>query len=446
MYKYKIPDFLGGINRGLDESFIERNQAYDLSNIDNLNGTLRRCKGYQKVSTAGLTGRIMSLMPFYRTNGQRELLCATNDGIYKLDNGTWTKLKATTNGSFDYINYQFSSVDYLIMTNGTDYPMKYDGTSVTTLKNAPKGKYIDLHYERVWITGGTNINRVHFSKDMDPEIWTEELQAGFVDKPTFDGEGITGIKTFMDKPFILKRNALFYIYGTTPTEYYIGEAYGSKGTVNNDTVQDCMNAILFLGDDGIYSFNGTTIENISNNIKPYLEGITDVSKVKAVYFDNKYIISIPYQSIENNLVFEYSFLTGNWTKKDIQATCFAKYDGELYFGDINGNVYKFDDSDTFAGKDINSYWQTGYTDLGYPDQVKDLEMAYLSMKGDGAFFIEVNIDKKTVVREVRPQSTFSIIPIRIKGRGRILNVKLYNSSGSPFEVKHFLLKFDVEED
>src|SRR5690606_30785405 len=115
-------------------------------------GVLEVTKGFQKFKPKPVPGGIASLMVYHSHNvfggTDRILLAASNSNIYRWDDDSsnWVSIKSgLTTGRFDFINFHKGVDDIIIMTNGRDPVLKFDGKNVANLGgNPPKGTSIGL--------------------------------------------------------------------------------------------------------------------------------------------------------------------------------------------------------------------------------------------------------------------------------------------------------------
>jgi hypothetical protein len=196
-----IQSFEKGINQSRDKQIISFGEAYDARNCDIKKGTLKRCTGSSAVNTNVYTGNNIDILMKYFVNNSGTIMVGSGSSLYKYANNSFTKITDVSSMDMDYLNYQIKDKEILIFANGSDDIRKYDGTTVSVLKNrgevhgengnslgwmdadgtvksseslctgkVPKGKYVELHKERLWISGiVAEPNSIYFSAPYDPE-------------------------------------------------------------------------------------------------------------------------------------------------------------------------------------------------------------------------------------------------------------------------------------
>lgn len=473
MPEFLIPNFLGGINRQVNEFLLKPNEAKNAQNCKIDDGSLSSCNGFIPYSTAAVNSNIGTLIAFYK-DGIGQLLIAAGGNIYKLDGNSFTQIASGfTSNYFDYINFKVEN-DMLIFGNGINNTMVYDGTSFRDLKHdgkssadsetnkAPKLSMIELHYERVWGAGdAANPDRVYFSTSnvngFDPDDWTSPTtegeanqHGGFIECPTFDGGKIIGLKVIFNDVLIFKNKNIFKIFGTYPGNYEKVQVYSTKGAIADKSIVTANNIAFFMSTDGIYAYNGTSTDIISEKIKDVFNNLNKSCLDKAVgfFYKNKYILAVPEgNSTVNNLIIEYNTIDKNFMLyRGIEVSSFIELNDELLFTNSSGFIYVYGEGDNFNSQLINAFWETGYSDLGSPNAKKNLEYVYFTGSGSGDIKLSCITEKGTKEKIVTLKSTDSVYKVKLKNKGRLLALKFENVNGSKFNIKSVRAIMDLDED
>ena len=213
MNSFYIHNFAGGVNQSRNASFIRLNESPNSYNVDTEDGLLSTCKGYTKYSQHKVNSPINAIGGNYVGNSG-VIMLASNNNIYKLTSSGMTSILSNYNTSdFDFINFEVKGEKAFIFANGVDNLKAYNGTTVRTLLNrrpvydentgelkhyvdangdihqsestiktyAPKGKFIEMYKDRVFIAGDAeNPNRVYYStagvNGADVEDWTYPIE------------------------------------------------------------------------------------------------------------------------------------------------------------------------------------------------------------------------------------------------------------------------------
>lgn len=455
---YTIAAFQG-YNQMIDEQLLDAGYTHNAQNFVVEDGRLTVTKGNTKFVPEPVPGGIQTLMVFHKNNldgtVSSQLLAASPTNIYKYDNG-WVSIKSgLSSGFFSFINYQKDMTDIIIMSNGIDPMLKYDGNTVSNLiGTAPRARSISLHYERVWATvDRLNPNRVYYSDDLNPENWSSGIdEGGFIELPTWDGGVCIGLSTIFDDVVIFKTYNIWKIQGTHPGEYIKVQVFSSTGAIAERSIVDAGTVAFFLARDGIYIYDGMQTQLISQPIKNIIKNMNRAYADKAVgvFYDNRYILAIPEgDSTENNCIIEYNLNTKQFIiKRGFNVNTFLVYNDRLLFSNNQGYVLEYDKGDTFDGQPIEAYWETPYTNLGMPNVVKRSTELYCTLEklyGD-SLQIDGIFDKKSKSVVVPLPDVKNDKRIRLRCTGRHFRLRFSNVNGSRFSLAIPKLFYDADED
>mgnify|MGYP001217436943 FL=1 len=468
-----IESFHNGVNQELDEQIISINEATVAENCSIEDGNLSLFKGYVKFNEINLPIGDKKLMKFYKNN-EATILIATNNAIYKLnDSGTAYEIISSgyDNNNFNFVNYQIDLDEVTVLTNGVDNVKVYDGTTFRDLKNdgrdstdginnkSPKGKFVELHKERLWISGDSeHPNRLYFSKDFDIDDWTypvDDLEAnqhgGFIDIPTWDGGIVIGMKSLFDDVVVFKNKNVFRIFGTYPGNYNVLQVFNTiEGKILNNTIASVENTAIWTSTEGIHIFNGVNTSLVSNKIKRYFDEINMnyIDKAVAVIHDRKYLLAVPTgSSTENNIIIEYDMKKNSFViKRGINVTSFLSIGDDLLFTNSNGNIFKYGVGNTFDGNPIHSVWETGIIHFDEQNARKILNRIYFKASGTGRIKITCYSERKTVSKEIELTSDMTFYRHRMRNKGRHMKFRFENIGGCDFTIKQpqFMIDFDYD--
>ena len=159
---------------------------------------------------------------------------------------------------------------------------------------------------------------------------TKQLTAGTADF-------IVGLHSFSDDQLLIfNRNSIHTITSTINISQAVTSLVtGEIGCVAKDSIVQVGSNIFFLSDSGIYGASFQDLYNLRGNEVPLSEAIDKTIRLinrdlwqnsSAVYFDNKYYIAVPLDSIdsqgnrvratENNAIIIYNFINKQWESID----------------------------------------------------------------------------------------------------------------------------------
>jgi hypothetical protein len=149
----------GGVNARDSIATIGPDEARRLENmvLDEKGGANKRL-GTQSNGTFGVgADRAISLYTFYRANQVPQVLMHTTGGkLYYTNDPTanpvvWTQIATGLSGTQPFSFETFNSKCYF--TNGVDSYASWDGATYTTFGSAPKGRYIRLWKDTMFVGG-----------------------------------------------------------------------------------------------------------------------------------------------------------------------------------------------------------------------------------------------------------------------------------------------------
>lgn len=248
----------------------------------------------------GIFGRkIARCWIYYRYNytlNRREdeivVLC-DNGAVYTTLLNGGTVFAQTTmsfpDGTASALNYHYNGADILLLFGSSGGMYVYNGETAVYYADVPGFSSVCLHYERIYGATDYGFNRVYFSDDLNPTNWNISLtEAGYISFPD-EGGKVGKVLSFNDYVFIFRDYAIHRLTAYTDlTEYKLTKVFSTSNKIYSDTVQVCGDSIIFVAEDGFYSFDGYTAKKVFSQLFPLIE-----SKKYAVscYFNYKYYLS-----------------------------------------------------------------------------------------------------------------------------------------------------------
>lgn len=290
-----------GFNRGLIDILpaheIPADACSDVLNclFDEKPNTVVKNPGFQLRGPlpSGLVAR--DCFNYTTSQGQQTFLASDGATLYSSPDGvTWTSRRTGLNPAF-FLEFAVYA-DFVYCTNGFDDVFKISSTFVvTTLAALPKGKYIAVKDDRLWIarTSGS-ASGLFFSDIGSPEIYTDNAGAtfpGFNPLSVFevdnnDGQEITAIKPYFSNMFIFKDRSSHLLFGgPLETAYGIQKVHPTLGTIFNRSIQIWNNLLIFLSERGVWTTDGSNFTRISDPIINTFNSIkqTKIRSVRSVF-------------------------------------------------------------------------------------------------------------------------------------------------------------------
>jgi hypothetical protein len=276
--------------------------------------------------------------------------------------------------------------DTMIVFNGADIPVSYDGTNVNVLSAAPRAATCAIYANRTFAacTPGYPA-RLYYSDPLDMTSWPA---INFQDVNPSDGDQIMSLIATSTMFVIIKQHQSYYLAGGTYTgsavEFNIYTA-GSGGTISPWGAIWTPRGFFLLDRDGIWAtdFRKSTlltrkIQNFWNSLNQSLLG-----NAALFYYKNKLIAAVPSENATYNdtlLVYDMSnpkmmpwSIWRNWT-----PACFLSFweRGEwkyVYGSSVSGNVFEMEQADNDSGTPITVTVDTAQLPLIGEDWQKRLK-------------------------------------------------------------------------
>lgn len=435
LYRIHINDFSRGQNSYDLPNIIEANQGQLVKNVAlSRRGRLSKRKGVdlfaQDLGSENWTG-VGRFTP-----------SSTNDFMMVASGGTIHR--STTAASWVTINpgspisvtadKEFIQADkLLIILDGTNYPPYYNGTTYTesleTTASPPITKCGAWFKNYLFLANGSiEHDWIWFSNNLNPIQFTD---GDVLKVNTGDGQEIQWLKPFkLNELIIYKERSIWVldITGTTPLEdWTLQPIIEDIGLIAPRTVVQISNDHWFLSSEpiGVRSLIRTDFDKIkasliSTPIQDIFDGTGDITinrtyihQASAIFFDNKFLLSIPTgTSLINNTVVVFDLITNawylitGWYVEDWQI-----FDNKLYFIDSSdGRVLRafYSNNDIASGPvitngiedassitvGIDMRWESKAFDFESPELYKLADALDIVAESSGDYDFEVftNVD------------------------------------------------------
>ena len=165
--------------------------------------------------------------------------------------------------------------------------------SPTETAAPPKGKLSLIHANRLWIFNNPDYpSRAFYSDDGSHDYFPT---LNYVDIRQNDGDEITLAKNLLGKLVVGKNNTIQKIYteGTPTDDWEISDPFTSVGCHAIYSAVNTPIGIVYLSNNGIYTFNGQTSQLISDQVTPEIRDITTSNYVNVwgEYYKNAYYMT-----------------------------------------------------------------------------------------------------------------------------------------------------------
>lgn len=484
-YTLNIKSFQSGINEYSADGLLKPYEASSAINVKVDDGSFKTTvmpKIFKEYN-----GNLHSLVAFFNANDSTSKLFVGLDKKLKEVDGT---LEYDIAGSrLDYLNFQNADKRVMICTSSDDTPFYLQDGAFKKLLNrrpeyndegeqtgwldangkhfdknkeneittyAPKGDFIELHYDRLWIAGDKeNPDRLYFStagvNGADINDWTApvleaeaNMHGGFIDVRSYDGSKIIGLKVIFNNIVVFKNKCAFKLFGSNPSNYQMIQMFSSNGAIADKSVCVGDNGAFFLNNDGIYFYDGTNVNLISQKIQRTISKMNNnyADKAVGIYSDSKYYIAFPTGNSEkNNCLIEYNTITKAFMVYDIcDVQAIIEYKNKIYLSD-GKNIREL-----FVGDEVlNAKWETPYLDFDKKNTRKLSNYIYFRGKGTGKVRFTCITERKEKTLEVQLTENETLYRKKLKNKGRMMKLKIENIDGS-IEITSPEFMVELDED
>ena len=441
--KLKVSNFAGGVNTQVDENSLPLKCAKLSYNYKMDNGALKTSLGFAPLkfikSISSSEERTMIFQdsitavnnvwfyPYYNNAGTQEsfiLAISADNGVY------YCQIIASTPYIYRYspdiqftsipnaIYYNLNGADVMIMSSKTDGLYVLDIMTHHDIDStAPKISSMCRHYERIFAIDSSDRNRLLFSANMDPTNWDFDIDnAGYIDMNDERG-ALVKVLSFNDYVYIFKEHGISKLsaYGDQ-TEFSISNLFVSSGKIYGNSVCLCGDKIIFLCQDGIYSFNGYSTTKLSLNIENMFKDVQNDNCCSA-YYNGKYYLGLKLNFGDNKQVGCEEYL-GGYTNNalleidlksgdinivrgiDLKALCAVEfqYVNKLvaaFNGEYKNRLGQLSCDGKYFGTALPKEWVSSYSNLGYPNKAKKIKKVSLISKNDCKVTVKTDREEKS---------------------------------------------------
>lgn len=311
--------------------------------------------GVTALFSTTFANRITSLYYFTSGSGEIGILYTTANQLRIVEtNGTGDTnltgaLTLPNNTFWQWITYKDLAIGVNKAASG-DNPVKVSTGAVAAALGGspPKGKYIALWENRVWIVSATEPNQIWGSKLGDPENWTTGTNAAdaiTLDVEIDDGDLISGLFATKDALYIKKTKRIYKIVKidqnkaiTDQTNLRVALHTQTIGCVSPYSIQPILDDVVYLSPQGVASLKlSETVEDFRT--ATYSRNIAELRKINKTTEEipslllpnvNQYMISIP-AAISTRQVDEVYVLDYLNIQQGLDAARWTRFTGMVAF-------------------------------------------------------------------------------------------------------------------
>lgn len=410
---YTVPAPVGGLNGRDPLAEMDANDAYFMDNLyPEANRVVAR-RGSEKAILSALEGPVETLAVYSGAAGE-SLLAWAGTKVYDITTSTPAELS----GSITEPQVQTSmfsnaadNAQWLIIVNGTDTPMGYDGSAISNLTmtgiTSPNDLIDVLAYKgRLFFAADENTNTLGFYYLPSGQIQgaLSYFDLGQVSRL---GGMLMGMATFSDSGsgetpndyiiFITSRGECIVYNGTNPGDstawslvgrYYAAAPIGRKNNFNFNgelillTLDGAIpfSAVRKSGDSQSQGVISAKYGAITTKLGRFLSDFNQYANVQGwqglQYARGGWlVVNVPATASPSGEYYHYvmNASTGSWCRfTDWNGMCFAVFNDRLYFGRFDGYVMLADEGRLDDGNDININVKQAYNYFNTQNDIGNL--------------------------------------------------------------------------
>lgn len=406
-----IPPPVMGVNLATAIDKLQPAEAAQLWNFEfDEYGVIGVPRGDKDLGTPVGSTTVLSAVVFQKEGATTQIIAHFSDGSLRYSTDilttttttTWNTIATGLSTSAPFSFAVWTSVVW--MTNGTDNFRKWDGSTQTTYASAPKGKYLAVWKDSLWMAGeSAEPHRVRQSSPGDGTTWPA---LNYVDIEKGVGFGITALYSSEGALVIFKPHRTHTIFD--PVEYSNRVIDPSKGCVSHGSIVTHNGAMYFVSYMGVCRYLGDGPSTVvSDKLQPlfddlFVHGSSLATQVRTtsrdaeicgVSFENFVAWFIPNSPFAQVIKYFPQLPETPWTfgsptldSTSGRVVLFSvqeklKYQQLYYFAGSSASKAYRAYGETSLSVTNNAEWRTGWLVMESPHAEKYLYEIYLLARG-----------------------------------------------------------------
>lgn len=363
------------------------------------------------------SSKVQALYFWLKADGTKMLFRVSNGVIYRQTIGTDATWQSVETGLTDTRTGIATLNGKTFFSTGED-PMIYtaDGAAFVevTAGTPPRPKFLTVFQGRLQGAASstevstqdslTGPSSIYFSRVNDGTDWNIDLNdpsaAGFAYIDPDSNGRINGFHKALNREMIFKQSALYRYDGTTVSDLNL------ITTTSGYSVASLKDFLIFLNQDGVWGYSGTTPDIISVAIKDIIASLDgdELVDASAAVYKREWFCSVGAVTIDgiviDNCVLHLDFDNAMWhiysfAHKPTAWVTFRDADNneQLLFGDEDGQCYLWDSGDDGdAGTPIEMLVRTHNYDDSLPENPKQYDSCYIEAEPSAGLIAQFSVD------------------------------------------------------
>lgn len=374
-----------------------------------------------------LTGAIETLAVYNALDGSNEMFAFSDSGSWDVSSsGAGVATGATvTEGRWQWVNFGDGTNNYLILCNGTDKPLYYNGSAWLSVDSGTSPAlsgvtssaliYPEVYKGRLFFIQKNTLSFWYLAAGAAGGALTKFDLSSYAKRggylmaiATWSFDGGNGPDDYI--AFATSEGEIIVYSGTNPSSasdwvqkgvYYVGNPLGRRCFVKFG------GDVLFICEEGVVPLSVYLQSTTVDRKRPITDIITNAfNEAQRVYGSNfgwegcfyqnqnALIFNIPVAENQQAEQFCMQTITSPWTRFTAwNANTFCVYNGELYFGG-DAEVFKAWTGTDDNGSDIEVYGKTAFAYFGSKTQETQFKLfrPVIAANGNLAFLTGLDID------------------------------------------------------
>lgn len=385
-----LMDWSGGLNTSYPPHKIGRNFTPNMRNVfvhRNL-GTINKRNGFTFVGSTFTLQRISYGFTFNHADGSKEFM--VTDSSVVLSTKDYLTYVLISSGLNFNSNLSCTQNGYKVYcTNGVDAVFSWDGSVKVKLDgsngtpNIPRGNYATSFLNRVWIG--------HTGADPSSLDWSAVVSTNgtilapdnFLAWPPLnhhsvgigDGEPLTALWVYRGQLQIGKQSSIYTEFGDRDSNFLDRKTVSQAGISSHDSVVVLDGISYWKGSNGIYAYNGSAAQRISDLIVPDIEAMKDANS----------------SVFENIWDTKAQFIKGNFSGSTVTADGFVTINNQYF--QVNSNTHTSVDNIVHSSFTLPAGTSaSGFFPFVTTNTIPDNFLGYISQDPSAAIFAPVSME------------------------------------------------------
>lgn len=424
---YSIPAPTGGWNAKDALDTMDENQAIRLDNYFPDTSAVILRNGFRSHSTGIGTGtsQIQTLAEYAAASGARHLIAAAANKIYNASTygvaaTNITGAAVITINKWQTINFRATGTAYLIMVNGTDQPLCWDGSTLASATYTGAGltddKLINIssYKRRVYLVEKDTTKAWYGASEAYSGACTEYdfaslfLRGGYLNATaTWSRDGGSGPQDLFVA--ISSMGEVLIYSGDDPSaanwslvgRYFTAPPLGRRCTfsLDSDLILVTLSGLTPMSGLASTGETGLEVPKLSDNIQKAFNSAaasyqSNFGWQPCVYHRGHFLlVNIPVVEGSQQDQAVMNLLTGSWCRfTGLNASSWTVYNDKLYFGGNDGVVYEADYGGSDNGANIVGRIKTAFSYFGDRLRAKKYTLLRPVMAATEGMSFDLNID------------------------------------------------------